>query len=217
MTCLFPIFLECKEWTLDPYWQEIFIQCSMGKFPRGLRMVKDGSLVVFSGKTREIVSLEGETLDIFKTMIKIFKEKLGLVSDRDIQKQKKEVLELKKKLKEGCGGTWKQIKPKQIRNVLLLNFVINCQKKYNLPQKITDQLASYIRLGFIFKTITSDDINYSDGIIHSINGLKFYNQNFKLNIFNKSEEKLEKSIESNKINQVFERYIKDYKAQTIKL
>ena len=160
MECLFPIFLECKEWTLDPYWQEVFINCSMGKFPKGLRMSKDGSLILFNGKTREIISLDGEPLDVFKTMIKIFKEKMGLISDRDIVKQKKEISILKEKLKEGYEGTWKQIKPKKTRNILLLNFVIDCKKEYNLTQKEAEKLMSLIRLGFIFKTISSDSIDY---------------------------------------------------------
>ncbi len=217
-TCLFPIFLECKEWTLDPYWQEIFTQCSVGKFPKGLRMTKDGSLIVFNGKTREIVSLDAEPFDVFQIMMKIFKEKLCLISDRDIKKQKKEVQKLKEELKEGYQGTWKQIKPKQIKNTLLLNFVIASQKKYNLSQKDAERLLSTIKLGFIFKTITSDDVDYSDGVINGINGLTFYeNGTFELNILDSSEEKLEKTIESSKISTIVEKYIKEYKSQVIKL
>jgi len=218
MVCLFSIFLECAEWTLDPYWKDIFKQCSTGKFPKGLRMMKDGSLVVFYGKTKDIIYLNDDPKTIFQIMIKIFKEKLGLMSDRDVKKQHDEITELKETLKEGFSGTWKQIKPKNTRNTLLLNFVIDCQKIHNLSQKTSERLISVIHAGFIFKSITSDDIDYSDGIIHNIKGLTFDDKGeFNLNIYNISEEKSEKSSsDSNKMSLVLERYIKDYKSQVIK-
>ncbi len=223
MSCLFSVFLDCRQWTLDPYWQEIFYQCSIGKFPKGLFMSKDGSLIVYTKGQKEIVSIDGTSLDIFQVMMKIFKEKLNLVSNRDVKKQKKEILLLKEKLKESYGGTWKQIKPKKIRNSLLLNFVIDCKHKYKLSSVKIKQLFSVIKLGFIFKSINSDDIDYSHGKIHKIKGLTFFkNQDtydFNFDIFSASSDeynKLEKSLDAKQKN-IIENYIKEYKSHAIRI
>ena len=214
--CIFPIFMECKELTLDPYWQDIFIQCSIGKFPKGIRMGKDGSINIFNGKIKEVISLSGDIIDIFKIMMGIFKEKLGLISDRDIIDKKKEIKKLKKKIKEGYEGSWKQIKPKYIKNTLLLNFVLNNKKKYDLSLSTAKKLLSMIRLSLIFKKIVSDDIHYVDGVIKRIEGLKFNKGIFTFTISNNESnvKDTDKSSEL-KFNHVVERYIKDYKFQTI--
>ena len=56
---------------------------------------------------------------------------------------------------------------------MIENFVIDVKKKYSLTFVQTRELLSYINIGLVFKTITADDINYSDGKIHSIDGFKF--------------------------------------------
>jgi len=217
MSCLFPIFLECKEWTLDPYWKEIFDQCSLGKFPKGIK-IKNNSIIV-NIKEKEVFSLEGKSLDVFKTMMNIFKNKLNLISDRDLSSQKKDVEELKESLKETYDGTWKQIRPKKIKDILLLNYVINCKYKYKLPPEKVNKLYSLIKLGLVFKTITSDDIDYSDGIIHNIEGINFDDDGqFSLEILNLEDEKYDKFVtEINKPYQHVERYIKEYKLNCIEL
>lgn len=218
MSYLFPIFAECKDWTLDPYWQEVFVQCALGKFPKGIRMGKDGSLVLYTGKTREIISVDGDSLTIFKTMIAIFKEKLGMASERDVKKQREDLIELKQKIKEGYEGSWKQIRPKNIQNNLILNYVIRRREEHNLSQETAKRLYSMIKLGRIFKSITSDDINYCDGEIQSINGLTFSNGDFSLDVLDSKESVSEKTqIEQNRQSQYAERYLKDYKASTIVL
>lgn len=219
MPCIFPIFLECKEWTLDPFWQDMFEQCANGKFPKGIKMSKDGSINIFTNKSRETIAISSEPFDTFQTMMVIFKEKLGLVSDRDIKKQKKELILLKEKLKEGYSGTWKQIRPKKIRDNLLLDFVISCSHEYNLSKKDTEKLYSIINLGISFKSITSDMIDYSDGTVHGIDGLEFDEKgNFTFDIFDSENDKLEKSVvEIDRVTQTVERYIKDYKSNTIRV
>lgn len=216
MTCLFPIFLECNEWTLDPYWHEIFTQCSLGKFPKGMK-IKNNSIIV-SLKDKEIFSLEGNSLDVFKTMMNIFKNKLNLISDRDIHSQKKDIEDLKETLRDTYDGTWKQIRPKKIKDILLLNYVIECKYKHNLTKEQANKLYSRIKLSFIFKTITSDDVEYSDGVIHNINGIDIYDNNFLLDSDLIEEDKYDKNLlEINKPYQYVEKYIRDYKLNVIEL
>lgn len=221
-------FMDCKDLTMDPYWQEIFEQCSMGKYPRGMSVIQNDTICIVSGngKNKEMISMDGDYFEIFKTLLRMFREKLGMMSERDAKKQKQEISELKESLRKGYEGSWKQIKAKKIRNALLLDFVIDCKNKYNLSQQDTNNLFSMIKLGFIFKSITSDNIEYQDGIIQNIQGLEFFEgtssdqSKFSFNYLNSKEDlhKIEKNLaDVNKISTTVERYIKDYKLQVIDL
>lgn len=218
--------MECKEWTLDPYWQDIFISCAHGKFPRGLKITKEGSILLT--KNKQVLHLPQDPFQAFKTMMDIFKTKLGLISDREMRKQHKDIESLKEKYSEYQQSTWKQIKPKNIKIMLITNYVLECKNMYNLSPEKTSQLLSTIKLGFIFKTIKSEDIDYSDGVIHNIDGIEFSDGDFTFDIFSNISASIDgttvtsdaeisdaESIEN--CRQVFERYIKDYKNSIIKI
>ena len=220
MQCQFPTIFEARSFSLDPYWQDLLEQCSQGKFPRGVKPSRENSLAIFSGtKSREIIALSSDPLETFKTMMDIFKNKLGLTSDRDQHRQRNELIELRTRLKLDTECTWKSIKNKRLRNKILLNFVLTCQTKYHLTASETTQLFSLLHLGLTFKSITSNDIDYRDGVIHSIAGLDFDADGaFSIDIFASSSDKIDKSlIDANRITTLIERYVKEYKNQCVSL
>lgn len=221
MSSLFPIFLECKEWTLDPYWQDIFTACSIGKFPKGLKIDKNGSLYVSIGDKKQIVSLDNDPFDVFQTMTNIFRNDLGMKSDKDLKTQKEDIKELKKKIKETYSGTWKSIRPKKTKNILVLNYVLDCKEKYQMTDKEAKMLYSKINLAFIFKSINHSDVVYFNGKIHKIKKVRFdKNGKYHINIYNNSsDDKIEKTqtSDANKISQTMERYLKEFKNQLVKV
>ena len=73
------------------------------------------------------------------------------------------------------------IKKKNIKNILIENFVIDMKNKHNLSDKLCKKLLSIIKIGIIFKTILSDDIKYKDGKINNIEGIVFNNKKIKFN------------------------------------
>jgi hypothetical protein len=215
---MYNIFSECKDYTLDPYWQDIFEQCYLGKFPRNFKYTKNCVTLYENNKISEIVTVdEDDPPSFFKTVLSIFKKKLNLISDRDsnIQQIKLNIA------KEQVKSNWKQLRQKNVKNNLLLNYVVDMKNKYNLSTTDTERLISSIRLGFIFKTIVSDDIVYIDGKIRSIKGIDFvHNGNryeFTCNIFNYKIKNEKQNNEVFNVTTVIEKYMKEYKASCIQL
>ena len=150
---VFPIFLDCKEWTLNPFWIELFDNCALGLFPKGIKLLKNNILIISEEKQ---IDINGKnSFELYKIMMDVFKNDLEIISDRDKNKQSFEIINLKKKLKEKYNGLWTDIKQKQNKNNLIMDFVINKKKEFNLNNIELKQLLTTIQIGFIFKKINS--------------------------------------------------------------
>jgi len=210
---LFPIFLECKEWTLDPHWESILTNCANGIFPKGMKIGKDCFIV-----NKDTFPIVADSLENFKTLMNIFKNKLSLSPKKNT---KPEILDIYNKLQQEYDKEWRFIKIKKIKQDLLLKFVVECKQKYNLSLDKTKKLLALVNIALLIKTLDSDDISYSDGKIHSIKGLIFENNDFVFNEeydgYQLASERLVSGAGLDKISQVLDRYIKDYKNQLIKI
>lgn len=167
---MFPIFDGCSEWTLDPYWKEIFNQCAKGHLPKGMRINRQNIVTLPNGSS---VHLVGNSQEVFRTMMRIFRNDMDLRSEGDASKKKVQVEEIKNNLRKAYSGTWKQIKLKNAKLFFLLDFVVRMSKENKLIKAKSKRLMSDIRLGLLFGSITSDDIEYADGRVDAINGLSF--------------------------------------------
>ncbi len=70
--------------------------------------------------------------------------------------------------------SWKQLKP-YYKKLLIMNYVSNLKNRHKLTSEETIDLFNVIQLGFSFKELTAEDVEYSDKEIKGIRGLK-YNQ-----------------------------------------
>ena len=166
----FPIFNGCKEWTIDSYWKEVFEQCSQGKLPKGVRINRQNVITIPNGSS---VQLKGDSQEVFRTMMHIFRYDLDLRSENDMSKKRMHVEAIKRSLKSAYSGSWKKIKLKNAKLFFLLDFVVRSSKEHSLTKTSSKRLISDIRLGLLFGPITSDDIEYSDGKVNAIKGLSF--------------------------------------------
>ena len=73
--------------------------------------------------------------------------------------------------------SWSSIRKKNVKELLVELFVTRMKNKYSLTLKKSRYLLSVIFMAMVFKVITSDDIDYSDGMINSIEGIKFTKNN----------------------------------------
>ena len=87
------------------------------------------------------------------------------------------------------------------------------KKKYNLSFVKSKKLLSIIYMGIIFKCINNADINYSNGLIHSINGISFEENKIIINkdkIHIKSISKKNTKQKNRKLlSDLWYKYIKD--------
>ena len=79
------------------------------------------------------------------------------------------------RIKEG-GQEWVNIRKKNIKNLLVERYVVDMKNKHSLTIKQAKYLLSVLFIAIVFKVITSDDIEYSDGKIQNINVIEYSNK-----------------------------------------
>ena len=173
---LFPIFEKCKSYTLDPFWREQFSNFACNQFPQGVRYDPNRkSLIIKKDPTNtEVIALpEDDVCELFQTVIKILRSKLDMHSSRDIKYQREIIENALQKKETEADCEWKKIKPRQLRNQLLMNYLAELKNKHNLNNNEFKQLISVVQLGFQFRSINSDDVQYMDGKVIAIDNLEY--------------------------------------------
>jgi hypothetical protein len=209
---IFPIFEECKSYTLDSCWIDCFSNFACNRFPPGVRYdAKHGNLVIKIGKTIESIALPEESSQLFTTLMTIMKQKLGMRSTRDLKIQKEEIEHTIKQRNIDLECDFKKIKPKYIKDQLIMNYIISLKEKYTLNPSEYNSVVSLIQLGFQFKSLTSDNVVYQNGAIQSIDGLEYNVKKRKFTIppYPKVCAKVEKVSTADKFVTGIHKFIKD--------
>jgi hypothetical protein len=169
---VYPIFLECCELIDDTFWKNVFEDLAYGKCPYGTYINKDFFCCNYKNKefSYKIEKKDPEILynDIYSLLVK----KLGLLSHKDKIKKKIDFTNIEEEIKE-YRKSWSNIRKKNIKDLLIENYVIDMKNKYNLTVKQARNLLSLIFIGMVFKVIVVKDIIYEDGVIKNINGISF--------------------------------------------
>jgi hypothetical protein len=167
---IYPIFLECCIHIEDLYWKQIFEDLSYGKCPYGCYINKQYLCCSFKGK-EFIYKIENKDPgELYEDVYDLLHRKLGILSE-DQRKNKIKSIELQDidwKTKK-----WNNIKKKNIKDLIIDNYIISMKKKYKLSDITALELKNTIITGIIFKTITPKEIKYENGIIISISGIDF--------------------------------------------
>lgn len=170
------IFSECAQLTFDPYWHQLFDDCSKGKFPRGSGIDATGKVVHLHSKSGKYIvyKTEGKTPEtIFTDLKKLFTEELLLNSKQDRTDIREEIDNICKELQETFTGTWAQIKRKKIKDPIIRRFILDLKRKYELNNYETAEVAQIIKLGFSFNWISNEDVVYENSVITGIENLHF--------------------------------------------
>jgi len=169
---LYPMFLECLKYTSDSFWENVFEDLAYGKTPYGTYINRSFLCCNYKNKefSYKIEKKYPEQLhnDVYNLLVK----KLGLMSIRDKLNKKINFNNIEEELKLSRKN-WNNIRKKNIKDMLIENFVINMKNKYSLNIKQSRKLISSIFIGMIFKVITVKDIEYENGEITSIDGFNF--------------------------------------------
>lgn len=200
MLMIFPIFEQCKGWTLDPYWMKLFDDCAKGTLPSGVKMGKDTIII-----NKIPHKLHSDNLENFKLITSLFRS-IGHVSDIDSQ--------ISRQTNTSNIVTWKDIRSKNFKTSLILQYVIDSSKRYNVPLIKAKELLAHINLGFLLKQIQPDHVTLEDGKIVSIYGITYTNGDFTIQFFEPSIKTTE-APHIDKINQNLERYLKEYKSSLV--
>ena len=181
---IYPIFLECCQFTIDSFWSNIFEDLAYGKSPYGTYINKDFLCCSYKDKEFSYKIERKESEKLYKDIYNLLVNKLGILSQKERNKKRIEFHKTESKIKE-YRQKWSNIRKKNIKDLLIERYVIDMKKKYLLTLEQSKYLLSIIFIALVFKVIVSKDISYSDGKIQYIEGIEFENKKIilKRNIY----------------------------------
>jgi hypothetical protein len=209
-------FLRCKAFTFDSYWKEIIHNCAFDRFPKGVTYDQNKNLLHVKQQDMKKISYpipEGD-VETYELLIYIFKEFIGLKSQYDLIFNRQELDRFKMLADLDCE--WKKLKPRSIKNHILMNFAVSKTQK----PKEAKILYHILQIGFQFKILTNDDIDYEKGVILSINGLEYdsLSKSYRLTNSRKSLPRTDRTLsQNNRLKQFIDKWIREYKLYYLEL
>ena len=167
---IYPVFLECCQYTNDIFWENIFEDLAYGKTPYGTYISKDFLCCNYKDKEFSYKIEKKPSNQLYNDIYGLLHKKLGLLSQRDKIKKKIDFYSIEEEIKESRKN-WSNIRKKNIKDLLIENYVIDMKNKYSLSITQSKYLLSVIFIAMIFKVITIKDIKYENGKIENIEGI----------------------------------------------
>jgi CRISPR/Cas system-associated exonuclease Cas4 (RecB family) len=173
---LYPIFLECIQYTNDDFWKNLFEELSYGKCHKSI-YISNGT-IYSSNKKKSFSYIIPESKnknsqEVFTDIRKLLMENTSICSAIDISTKKEELKENQIDDEITDDTSWGEIRKKNLREIFLIKYSVNMKKKYKLSWAVTRQLYSMIQVGFIYKTIVSKDVNFHNKQIENIEGIEY--------------------------------------------
>ena len=176
---IYPHFLHCCQETEDHYWKYIFEDLSYGRAPYGVYFTKGFMCCGFKGKEFSYrVDPHIPVPQLFKEVKTILNVKLGIQSSSDILSSREKFEKTSERLALHECNDWTLLKKKEVRGLLLENFIISQNKNFNrIKQK---KLLSSLMLAIQLKIINNEDISIYHGRVTEIKKWeKIQNTNLK--------------------------------------
>lgn len=171
---IYPVFLDCCQFTNDSFWQNIFEELAYGKTSYGIYISKN---FICCNQKRKEFSYKIENKDpqvVFNELIQLFKNKAGLQSHQEKLNTRRNFNQLEDETNKNIKNNWGSIKKKNMKELLIELYVTKMKNKYFLTLEQARYLISIIYIGIIFKVIVpKKDINYLNGEIIDIAGIEF--------------------------------------------
>ena len=172
---VYPIFLECCQYTDDIFWENIFEDLAYGKPPYGTYISKDFLCCSYKKKEFSYKIEKKDSKTIYDEVYNILTNKLELLSHREKINKRKDFTDVEDVIRESRKN-WNDIKKKNMKELLIELYVTRMKTKHSLTIQQARFLSSVITLGIIFKVILPEDIDYKNDSIQNIKGIDFINK-----------------------------------------
>jgi len=214
VSVIYPQFAACKKYTIDKYWKDIFEGCSMNKFPcRGIGYNASENILYVkakgeANKKSTSYSLPEDSKVLYYLMMDIFRNKLKLTSELDLNLKKTELEEIKEKRNINFDCEWKDIKSRGMRDLLISRWVLQKKEDMNMDWKQAKSLYNIVNLGISIKKLNPLDFDYSNENLRDIRGIEFDEEASSFKITNSPEknQKSSKTVATNILVKNMEKY-----------
>ena len=173
---VYPVFLECCEFSVDSFWENIFEDLAYGKTPYGTYINKNFLCCSYKNKEFSYKIERKEPQKLYTDIYNLLTKKLGIMSHIEKIQKRVDFQNTESRIKE-FRQDWGNIRKKNIKDLLVERYVIDMKNKYSLTVKQATYLLSVIFIAIVFKVITSKDIEYYDNKIQNIDGIEFTQKN----------------------------------------
>ena len=182
---IYPVFLECCEFTVDTFWENIFEDLAYGKTPYGTYISKNFLCCSYKNKEFSYKIERKDPQELCTDVYHLLTKKLGILSHKEKIKKRSDFHKTESRIKE-FRQTWGKIRKKNIKDLFVEMYVIDMKNKHSLTIKQAKYLLSVIFIAIVFKVITPKDIEYENGKIQHIDGIEFTKEKIiiKRNIYN---------------------------------
>jgi hypothetical protein len=174
---LHPIFLECKKQVTNAFWKSLFEEFAYGKYPKQLYITQNQQIQSTNRNQFFQYSFKDKSIDqIIIDIQDLLMLHTNLISEEEIQLKKNEHT----KFKEEQWTSWKDIKKKYIKDILLMEF---CMSFRALHKFTTEQCIIAYRDLLSYLTYHSDtlDIQLKGNQIDHIDGMVICKETQKIN------------------------------------
>ncbi len=169
---LYPLFLRCCLYIVDPFWKYIFEDLAYNKTPYGIVVNEDGLHSIIKHKEFSVLFEGKSDQEIAFEVCKGLSEKLSILSQKDHIFRRNAYENAYDKVMKSITS-WNDIKKKRIKDLLIEQYVLKMKADFKLSMPLTRILYSIVFIGLQFKTITAKHIIYIEGRITKISGIRF--------------------------------------------
>ena len=128
---VYPFFLKCCEYTDDIFWKFVFEDLAYGKSPYGTYITKNFLCCNYKNKEFSYkIEPNKDPKQLFENIHRLLFYKFGLMSEKDKLSRRKIFENTKNTIENNCKQSWNNIKKKNIKNIIIENFIIRMKKKY---------------------------------------------------------------------------------------
>lgn len=157
MKIQYPVFLQCIVYTSESFWKNIFEDLAYGVCPSGVSL-RDDVIYIMVNNTHFNFKFSDYTVEeLFKLIKDSFHKNLNIAPKSDKIKQRYHFYQF---LQNKKYESWSSIRKKNTKVILIKNYVIMKKIEYDLTINQMKKLLSLITIGFHFKLLTPEDIDY---------------------------------------------------------
>lgn len=170
---IYQVLMECADIVQDDFWRQFYKDMSSGKGTRGI-YISNGIIKTSNKRGGFSYSITDKAPEvIIRELHYLLTTHTSICSRKDINKKLKLLEELEEELNQYDQSKWTSIKRKNIRNMLIVNYIIHLKCLHGFTWSKAENAFKVIMNAFESKTHSSKDIEYSDGKITDINGFEY--------------------------------------------
>ena len=204
---IYNILNECSETVTDEFWKQFYKDLATGKSTKGI-YITNGVIHTSNKRNGFIYTITDKNSDVIvHDLHHLLTTYTNICSKKDINKKRQILKEIEDELEEYKTSKWSSIKRKNYKNMLIVEYVLNLQKTYDLSWPATINAYKIITHAFDSKTHNSKDVNYENGKIIDIEDIE-YDNDCIVNRREILEEIKDDTVEGNiSLQKLFEPYI----------